>query len=648
MKKIFYTIILITSLLSIQPISYLNAQNRPSFGIAPKVEIPAGNRTAGTGAIIPGLLTNTAYICDALSNEFQRIHFGGPGTDSLIGYLTELYHGGEFANGSYYVTNNSNVLKTISLTNAQATTIAPITGIPSGYIVTSLAYKQPGGPMYAGATNGFQSILYTLNLSTAAASLVGTITNCDLLACFAMNCAGELYAIELTDDIVLKINTLTGAGTIIGPFGIDANYDQSCRFDVTTNTLYWFAYNVTLGCGQLRIINLYTGGSTLISTLSGHQITAFGFTAVCPPVPACDMQTGPFISMPEYFLTGNNYDIKAKVKNVGTASQTNIPVKFFVNGVQYGATQTISSLAPGAIDTSRVFVWTPSVNGSTNLKICAALGCDSNRTNDTVATFVTVGLYLMFCDNFTAGAGNWTIANNGGTCVWGVRPQRGYQMPPAAVGNCFSADVDLCGPGTTINSTATLADVMDCTFVVNTYCEFDNDFMILGSDQAKFDLSTNGGTTWINKFTWTTYHRNTHEVVSLPEAYGKPNVKIRFTSIQPGWDWWWAIDNVCIKGSVVNGVPAKNNLPVKYLLTQNYPNPFNPTTVISYQLPKSGNVKLVVFDVLGREVQTLVNEYKAAGRYEVTFNGTSLSSGLYFYRITSGTFTDVKKMLMIK
>jgi hypothetical protein len=135
----------------------------------------------------------------------------------------------------------------------------------------------------------------------------------------------------------------------------------------------------------------------------------------------------------------------------------------------------------------------------------------------------------------------------------------------------------------------------------------------------------------------------------LPEANGKPNVKIRITAIEPGWDWWWVVDNLCIRGNIVNGlIENKNNIPSKYALSQNYPNPFNPSTVISYQLPKSGNVKLTVFDVLGREVKTLVNEYKSAGTYEVTFDGSALSSGLYLYRITSGDFSDTKKMMLVK
>jgi hypothetical protein len=298
--------------------------------------------------------------------------------------------------------------------------------------------------------------------------------------------------------------------------------------------------------------------------------------------------------------------------------------------------------------------WTPSAVGSYTLAYASGLSNDTNRTNDTVRTTVQVlpgALQTLFCDDFTAGAGNWTITNNGGICVWSVRAlsSRPYTMPATATGNVFSADVDACGSGTTINSTATLTTALNCTNISGTYVEFDNDFYLLGADQCKLDVSTDGGTTWINKFTWTTAHRNTHETQTLPEADGKANVKIRLVSIQPGWDWWWAVDNVCIKGYQVTGVVGnQNNVPKQYGLTQNYPNPFNPTTVIAYQLPKAGNVKLIVYDLLGREVKTLVNEFKQAGSYNVSLDASELASGVYFYRINAGDFTDVKKMMLIK
>ncbi|MFZ1520491.1 MAG: T9SS type A sorting domain-containing protein, partial [Ignavibacteriaceae bacterium] len=93
-----------------------------------------------------------------------------------------------------------------------------------------------------------------------------------------------------------------------------------------------------------------------------------------------------------------------------------------------------------------------------------------------------------------------------------------------------------------------------------------------------------------------------------------------------------------------------NKQPTDFTLQQNYPNPFNPSTIISYQLPVAGNVSLKVFDVLGREVATLVDEYRDAGSYNVQFtmNNVQLSSGIYFYQLKAGEFVETKKMLLIK
>lgn len=108
-------------------------------------------------------------------------------------------------------------------------------------------------------------------------------------------------------------------------------------------------------------------------------------------------------------------------------------------------------------------------------------------------------------------------------------------------------------------------------------------------------------------------------------------------------------------GIAVRGVPTAVNynvitIPGSFALMQNYPNPFNPETVIGYQLPAAGFVTLKIYDVLGKEVATLVNEFKQAGSYNVQLLADSyrLSSGIYFYRITAGNNTAVKKMVVMK
>ena len=89
-------------------------------------------------------------------------------------------------------------------------------------------------------------------------------------------------------------------------------------------------------------------------------------------------------------------------------------------------------------------------------------------------------------------------------------------------------------------------------------------------------------------------------------------------------------------------------IPSNYSLSQNYPNPFNPTTTIEYNIPYDGFVVLKIYDILGREVKTLVNEEKSAGNYSVTLNASSLASGVYFYRLSAGNYTSIKKMVVLK
>ena len=108
-------------------------------------------------------------------------------------------------------------------------------------------------------------------------------------------------------------------------------------------------------------------------------------------------------------------------------------------------------------------------------------------------------------------------------------------------------------------------------------------------------------------------------------------------------------DGVFKKLDVVTGVKElRSQIPVKFYLSQNYPNPFNPSTVISYQLSALSKISIKVYDVLGREITTLVNQEQHAGNYIVNFDASKLSSGVYFYRIVAGNFVQTKKMVLIK
>ncbi len=117
------------------------------------------------------------------------------------------------------------------------------------------------------------------------------------------------------------------------------------------------------------------------------------------------------------------------------------------------------------------------------------------------------------------------------------------------------------------------------------------------------------------------------------------------------------LDNIFFptNAALFTSVESPENIPITFNLFQNYPNPFNPSTTIKYSIPKASFVTLKVYDILGREVSALVNEQKPAGSYEVKFNASNLSSGVYFYRITAtpvggqaGSFVSTKKFILLK
>ncbi len=119
---------------------------------------------------------------------------------------------------------------------------------------------------------------------------------------------------------------------------------------------------------------------------------------------------------------------------------------------------------------------------------------------------------------------------------------------------------------------------------------------------------------------------------SFPEIHASNNIGWKVMNIQSG----------------VNGITNKTNIPSSFVLNQNYPNPFNPTTTIEYIIPQSRFVSLKVFDILGREVKTLVNRQELPGTYKVQFDGSGIASGVYFYRIQAGEFLATKKFILLK
>ncbi len=158
----------------------------------------------------------------------------------------------------------------------------------------------------------------------------------------------------------------------------------------------------------------------------------------------------------------------------------------------------------------------------------------------------------LFFDDFEGGLGNWNVVNNGGTGIWEIFSPpypNNYTLPATSTGNVCAADADETYP---INSELVLASPFNLTTYENIILEFDSDFNAIATDDLCFvDVSVNGST-WTNVLTYNGIDvRNTHEIIDISTiANMQSSVYIRFHSIQPGWDWWWAIDNVEITGDL--------------------------------------------------------------------------------------------------
>lgn len=160
------------------------------------------------------------------------------------------------------------------------------------------------------------------------------------------------------------------------------------------------------------------------------------------------------------------------------------------------------------------------------------------------------------------------------------------------------------------------------------------DFIYAGGIDAGVYMSSNNGISWIPK--------NDNGMGSRRVNALCINEGFLFATTQGQGSYKRPVDELLVIE------PVSNEIPNQYSLSQNYPNPFNPATKIKFGMPAAGFARLKVYDMLGREVSVLVNEQLKAGKYEVNWNSSAFPSGVYYYKLVSGDFTDTKKMILVK
>ncbi|HEY5124998.1 MAG TPA: T9SS type A sorting domain-containing protein [Ignavibacteria bacterium] len=228
--------------------------------------------------------------------------------------------------------------------------------------------------------------------------------------------------------------------------------------------------------------------------------------------------------------------------------------------------------------------------------------------------------------------GVFRSTDNGYTWTW-TSLQHIYVTSIAVTGNNIFAGVEVSGVYSSTNDGNNWTQTGLNNKNVYSLATIENN-IFAGTYQYGVYLSKDNGTNWVQK------NQGFNLIPSVHALLIANNYIFAGTSGQSVWRR---------DLSEITGIQnISTEIPSQFSLSQNYPNPFNPTTVINFQLSVAGQVVLKVYDVMGREVQTLVNESLKPGTYEASFDGSQLTSGVYFYKLSAGDFSETKKMLMVK
>lgn len=456
--------------------------------------------------------------------------------------------------------------------------------------------------------------------------------------------------------------TSSAAPNCAGVVALGLSCDSTLKWDTVRSRLCWTADKV--GAYAYTSDGPYSMLSATWNNEMGYgKVNANRFVRAIlfPVIPlAHNISVGPFLSIPQgYLLVNTNYNIKTRLVNIGSNNETAIPVKFFVNGTLISITNI--NLTANQTDSVNN-VWTASVPGTYNLMYVSGLGTDLDRNNDTVRTTINILSSLPdLCEDFILTVfppAGWTETFSG-TNYWS-RSTVSRVGSGSLLYNIWNAPDGTVQSMYTPTFPATVAD--DSLVFVEAYQPFAS-----SPDSLVIYTSINGGTSWAplarygitqlqttsgnsEPFVPTASQWATRKVGPLPVGTNK----LQFYGRSGLGDNLY-LDSICLIQHLTNINHNENEIPNVYSLLQNYPNPFNPSTTISYGLPKAGFVKLMIYDILGREVKTLVNEYKEAGIYNIVFDASGISSGVYFYKVevsqagsSKGDFTSIKKMVLLK
>ncbi len=502
------------------------------------------------------------------------------------------------------------------------------------------------------------------------------------------------FLLEKQPEVAFSIHST--AGSVLNPYSY---CDTAIRYDLYQDLSSEFCPMITRTAGTTgtdyvygtvkEMLNYYSSGTTRDYMHSigifawGPEIGGTSFwsnqsyiiplsSGFLPSMKYLTWVAGSYPKMKNFQIAGKGYVTKndtlnllLEIRNKGlTKSAKNVTVDLttnYSNSTPLVSSVNYDSILPRSskINTNNPFKFKISNSASTGDNIQFVATVKENGITASKDTFyVTVGaVQIIFQDNAENGTSNWTKSGTG--------KQWDTTYISSWTGNKCFADSRWGNSSNSTNNQFILNPAINLSGKNNPKLEFAIKFATEPDyDYARIQISTNGGSTWTSlsgRYTRTFSGQPTYiglmywryEQINLSSYIGQSNLKFRFTyytdSGIPGDGVY--IDDFRIVDYIdtpLNITKLATEIPKTYQLFQNYPNPFNPTTIIKFSIPKNSDVKISLFDLTGREIKKIIDEHLSSGTYLLNLNASEYPTGVYFYRMQSGSYTETRKMILLK
>jgi len=545
------------------------------------------------------ILGQYGFVVDYTDGELVKIELDNPENEIAIGtsmnHLTDLEFGSN--NVLYALPRVGTQFYQIDTTTAAINQIGTSTPL-TGHMWSGLAYDVTTSTLYASSTTGNSaSAIYTIDVSTGTTSHIGTTTTAQSVADIAFDNSGQMYAHNLSNTIYL-IDKTNGSATLLGNTGFNAAGPwHGLDYSFHNNTMYMATYNSITWEKTVRSVNLTTGNTTSEGTIN-HFVGGLSIIHAESPGPGSpepNITVEPESLIFDTTAVGSSSVDMLSITNTG--SDTLLIYNLFSPDSIFSVNTDSFNILPGDNQIVLVtFVPNQPTDYSSDLFIV-----NNDPETDTLVVLLT-----------------------------GV----GFILDPKISVDPIYLAFDTTAAGSSNLKLLTIYNTGNATLTISNISSTES---VFSTNLTSYDIQPGDSQMVQVAFT------PTEPIIYSSNFFVISNDSEMDTLIVP----------VSGVGIMLARIELDAQLPHILVLYPNYPNPFNPVTTLRYDLPEQTHVNITIYDMLGRQVKTLINHTQDAGYRSVIWNATNdygkpVSAGIYLYQIQAGDYISTKKMVLLK